>query len=179
MSMVLPLMVLAVLAMISGFIGVPELFAKDAHWLQKYLAPVFAQSASLAHAHHITHETEYMLLGVSITLILITVIYAWKRFASKPDLSDASGFGKLLANKWYVDELYAAIISKPIDKLSAFGLKFIEKKSIDGLVNGTGKLVHWGGRQLRLWQSGQVGSYILWMVVGLVAMIVMITTILS
>ena len=179
MSMVLPLVVLAVLAMISGFIGVPELFAKDAHWLQKYLAPVFAQSASLVHAHHITHETEYMLLGVSITLILITVIYAWKRFASKPDLSDASGFGKLLANKWYVDELYEAIISKPIDKLSAFGLKFIEKKSIDGLVNGTGKLVHWGGRQLRLWQSGQVGTYILWMVLGLVAVIVMITTILS
>jgi NADH-quinone oxidoreductase subunit L len=177
--MVLPLVVLAVLAMISGFIGIPELFAKDAHWLQKYLAPVFAHSNELAHAHHLSHETEYILLGVSITLILITVIYAWKRFASKPDLSDASGFGKLLANKWYVDELYAAIISKPIDKLSAFGLKFIEKKSIDGLVNGTGKLVHWGGRQLRLWQSGQVGTYILWMVVGLVAMIVMITTILS
>jgi NADH-quinone oxidoreductase subunit L len=178
-SMIVPLIVLAVLAMVSGFMGIPELFAKDAHWLHNYLAPIFEQSAALSHAHHISHETEYLLLGVSITLILIVVVYAWKRFASKPDLSEASGFGKLLANKWYVDELYAAVVSKPLDKLSAFGLKFIEKKSIDGLVNGTGKLVHWGGRQLRLWQSGQVGTYILWMVVGLVAVIVMITTILS
>ncbi|MBU6158157.1 MAG: NADH-quinone oxidoreductase subunit L [Bacteroidetes bacterium] len=179
LSMVLPLIVLALLAIVSGFIGIPELFAKDAHWLQKYLAPVFAQSNELAHAHHITHETEYILLGVSITLILVVVVYAWKRFASKPDLSEPSGFGKLLSNKWYVDELYAAIISKPLEQLSSFTLKFVEKKSIDGAVNGTGKLVQWSARQIRFWQSGQVGNYILWMVVGLVAVIVLMTTIFS
>jgi NADH-quinone oxidoreductase subunit L len=177
--MVLPLVVLAVLAMVSGFIGIPELFAKDAHWLQKYLAPVFAQSNALAHPHHLSHETEYILLAVSITLILMVVAYAWKRFASKPDLSEPAGVGKLLANKWYVDELYAAIISKPLEQLAAFALKFVEKKSIDGAVNGTGKLVQWSARQIRYWQSGQVGNYILWMVVGLVAVIVFITTILS
>jgi NADH-quinone oxidoreductase subunit L len=173
------LIVLAILAIVSGFIGIPELFVKDAHWLHTYLAPVFEQSAALSHAHNISHETEYILLAVSITLIVVMVGYAWKKFATKPELSDAEGLGKVLANKWYVDELYTTIISKPLDKLASFSLKFIEKKSIDGVVNGTGKLVHWGGRQLRLWQSGQVGSYILWMVLGLLAVIVLITSILS
>jgi NADH-quinone oxidoreductase subunit L len=178
-AMIFPLMVLAILAIVSGFIGIPELFAKNAHWLHTYLAPVFAPSASLMHPHAISHETEYMLLGISLLLILIVVFVSWKRFSQKPDLSEATGFGKVLANKWYVDELYAALISKPLDRLSGFATSFIEKKSIDGLVNGTGKLVQWGGRQLRLWQNGQVGSYVLWMVLGLVAVIVLITTILS
>jgi NADH-quinone oxidoreductase subunit L len=178
-AMIFPLIVLAILAIVSGFIGIPELFVKDAHWLHTYLAPVFEQSAALSHAHNISHETEYILLAVSITLIVVMVGYAWKKFATKPELSDAEGLGKVLANKWYVDELYTTIISKPLDKLASFSLKFIEKKSIDGVVNGTGKFVHWGGRQLRLWQSGQVGSYILWMVLGLLAVIVLITSILS
>jgi len=178
-AMIFPLIVLAILAIVSGFIGIPELFVKDAHWLHTYLAPVFQQSAALSHAHNISHETEYILLAVSITLIVVMVGYAWKKFATKPELSDAEGLGKVLFNKWYVDELYTTIISKPLDKLASFSLKFIEKKSIDGVVNGTGKFVHWGGRQLRLWQSGQVGSYILWMVLGLLAVIVLITSILS
>jgi NADH-quinone oxidoreductase subunit L len=178
-AMIFPLIVLAILAIVSGFIGIPELFVKDAHWLHTYLAPVFEQSAALSHAHNISHETEYILLAVSITLIVVMVGYAWKKFATKPELSDAEGLGEVLANKWYVDELYTTIISRPLDKLASFSLKFIEKKSIDGVVNGTGKLVQWGGRQLRLWQSGQVGSYILWMVLGLLAVIVLITSILS
>ena len=178
-AMVFPLIVLAILAIVSGFIGIPELFAKDAHWLQQYLAPVFEASTALSHAHSISHQTEYILLGVSISLILVMVGYAWKKFAATPELDEPSGLGKWLANKWYVDELYAAIIGKPVEKLAGFILKFIEKKSIDGAVNGTGKLVHWGGRQLRLWQSGHVGTYILWMVVGILAVIVLITTILS
>jgi NADH-quinone oxidoreductase subunit L len=178
-AMIFPLIVLAILSIVSGFIGIPELFVKDAHWLHTYLAPVFQQSAALSHAHNISHETEYILLAVSITLIVVMVGYAWKKFATKPELSDAEGLGKVLFNKWYVDELYTTIISKPLDKLASFSLKFIEKKSIDGVVNGTGKFVHWGGRQLRLWQSGQVGSYILWMVLGLLAVIVLITSILS
>lgn len=178
-SMIFPLIVLALLAIVSGFIGIPELFVKDAHWLHKYLAPVFEASASLSHAHTISHETEYILLGVSISVILGIVIYAWKKFSANPDVGEPAGFAKLLANKWYVDEFYAAIIGKPIAKLAAIFQNYVEKKSIDGAVNGTGKLVQWGGRQLRLLQSGHVGAYILWMVLGLLFVIVLITSIFS
>jgi NADH-quinone oxidoreductase subunit L len=171
-QMTMPLIVLAVLAMLAGFVGIPELFAKDAHRLEHYLAPVFAASAQLKESHHLSHQTEYMLLGVSLTLITIAIFYALNRFSKKPEVGDAAGFGKVLANKWYVDELYHNIITKPLNALAVFFNRFIEKSGIDGLVNGAGKSIHWGSRQLRLLQSGQVGSYVLWMVLGIFIFIV-------
>jgi NADH-quinone oxidoreductase subunit L len=173
-QMTLPLMVLAFLAAVAGFIGIPELFAHDAHKLEHYLAPVFAASTERVATHTIEHSTEYILLGVSIAAILITIFYAWSRFSKKPETGEPAGFGKTLANKWYVDELYDSIITKPLNTLGVFSNKFIEKSGIDGIVNGTGKSIQWGSRQLRLLQSGQVGSYVLWMVLGILLFFVLI-----
>ncbi len=178
-QMTLPLIVLAVLAMIAGFIGMPEIFSADSHLLEHYLAPVFAESTKLSDTHLPDHSTEYLLLGVSIVLIAGSVFYAWNRFSKKPETEDAVGFGKVLANKWYVDELYDAIISKPLNGLGYVFNRYVEKSGIDGLVNGVGKSVQWGGRQLRLLQSGQVGSYILWMVLGILLFFVITITILT
>jgi NADH-quinone oxidoreductase subunit L len=172
-QMTVPLIVLAFLAAVAGFAGIPELFVHDAHKLEHYLAPVFEGSAQAAAAHHVEHSTEYLLLGVSITLILIAIVYAWNRFSKKPETGDATGFGKTLANKWYVDELYEAVVSKPLHALGVFGNKFIEKSGIDGIVNGAGKSVQWSSRQLRLLQSGQIGTYVLWMVLGILLFFVL------
>src|ERR1700761_6329019 len=111
--------------------------------------------------------TEWMLMGVSVLLALIGSISAWVRFSRKPDLAEPTGFGKVLANKWYVDEFYHAIIIKPLDLLAQF-LVFFDKYIIDGIVNGVGRLVQYGSRQMRLLQSGQVGGYVLLMVLGIV-----------
>lgn len=178
-QMTMPLVVLAVLAIVAGFVGIPELFAADAHKLEHYLAPVFKASTEIAEAHHVEHSTEYILLAVSITLIVISILYALNRFSKKPETGEAEGFGKVLANKWYVDELYNSIITKPLNGLGVFANRFIEKSGIDGIVNGVGKSVQWGGRQLRLLQSGQVGSYVLWMVLGILILFVITITILK
>ncbi len=178
-QMTMPLVVLAFLAIVAGFVGIPELFAADAHKLEHYLAPVFAASTDLAEAHHVSYSTEYILLAVSITLIVISILYALNRFSKKPETGEAEGFGKVLANKWYVDELYNSIITKPLNGLGVFANRFIEKSGIDGIVNGVGKSVQWGGRQLRLMQSGQVGSYVLWMVLGILVLFVITITILK
>ena len=178
-QMTMPLVVLAVLAIVAGFVGIPELFAADAHKLEHYLAPVFKASTDIAEAHHVDHKTEYILLGVSIFLIVTSILYALNRFSKKPETGEAEGFGKVLANKWYVDELYNNIITKPLNGLGAFTNRFIEKSGIDGIVNGVGKSVQWGGRQLRLMQSGQVGSYVLWMVLGILILFVITITILK
>ncbi len=178
-QMTMPLVVLAVLAIVAGFVGIPELFAADAHKLEHYLAPVFAASTDIAEAHHVSHETEYTLLAVSITLIVVSILYALNRFSKKPETGEAEGFGKILANKWYVDELYNNIITKPLNGFGIFANRFIEKSGIDGLVNGVGKTVQWGGRQLRLLQSGQVGNYVLWMVLGILIFFVLAITILN
>ncbi len=106
--------------------------------------------------------------GVSTVLIVITILYAWNKFSKKPDTEEATGFGKVLANKWYVDEFYDTIIVQPLDRLAAFFKNVFEKSVIDGLVNGVGRVVNYGSRQLRLLQSGQVGSYVLLMVLGMV-----------
>jgi NADH-quinone oxidoreductase subunit L len=176
-QMTLPLIILSVAAILAGFMGIPELFMKDAHWLQHFLSPVFAQSAALQHTHSISHSTEYILLGVSIMAIIIAIAYAWKKFSAKPDLENASGAAKMLANKWYIDELYDLLITRPLNQLSGWLNAVMEKKGIDGLVNGSGRMVQWGGRQLRLLQSGQVGGYLLWMVLGLIILLVIIKTI--
>ena len=178
-SMVVPLIVLAVLAAGAGFIGIPELFAPGAHRLEHYLAPVFAASTELRAAHQLDHSTEYILLAVSLTLIAVAILYALNRFTKKPEIEDARGFGKTLANKWYVDEMYDTIISKPLNGLGYVFNRFVEKSGIDGLVNGVGKSVQWGSRQLRLLQSGLVGTYILWMVLGILIFFVITITILN
>ncbi|MGE5106654.1 MAG: NADH-quinone oxidoreductase subunit L, partial [Sphingobacteriales bacterium] len=171
-AMTIPLIVLAILSVVGGLVGIPKVFAENAHSLEHFLSPIFAQSAALAETHTLNHSTEYMLMGVSVVLALAAIIYAVNRYNKKPELQDAEGFGKVLANKWYVDELYDAIIGKPLKAISTFFNNIIEKSRIEGFVNGVGTGVQYASRQLRLLQSGQVGSYILLMVLGAIILFV-------
>ncbi len=171
-AITIPLVILAILSVIGGYVGVPEFIAHGAHSLNTFLQPIFAASQPHLEAHEVSHSTEWMLTGVSTALILIVVIFAWTRFSKKPDTEEATGFGKVLANKWYVDELYDAAVVKPLHKLGGFLDNMLEKPVIDGLVNGVGRLVNYGSRQLRLLQSGQVGSYVLLMVLSMLLIFV-------
>ena len=167
-AMTIPLVVLAVLAVAGGWIGIPEVFVKDGHWLEHFLSPVFAASYKLKEAHVADHSTEYMLMIASVSLAAIAIAVAINKFSRKPDLQEAEGAGKLLANKWYVDEIYDAIIVKPLGALGKFLDNVIEKSGIDWIVNGVGRGVQYASRQLRLLQSGQVGSYVLLMIAGII-----------
>ena len=175
-AMTIPLIVLALLAATAGFLGIPEIFAPHAHWLEHFLEPVFAASANLpsvvakkaaAEGHA---SLEWGLMGISVAVALIGTLSAVLRFSRKPQLEEPTGFAKVLANKWYVDEIYDALIVKPLDALAKFFNGFIERSVIDGLVNGVGRLVQYGSRQIRLLQSGLVGGYILLMVIGILVL---------
>ncbi len=171
-AMTIPLMVLAFFAVVAGFVGIPELFAPDAHALEHFLAPVFAGSAVLAHAHHLEASTEWILMGTATVLILIVILYAITTFKKYTTTEPNTGIAKVLENKWYIDELYDTIIVKPLFWVANFLKSTIEKYVIDGAVNGVGKLVGYGSRQFRLIQSGQVGSYILMMVMAVAFFII-------
>ena len=171
-AMTLPLMVLAFFAVVAGFVGIPALFAPNAHALEHFLAPVFAGSTALAHAHHIEHSTEWILMGTATVLILIVIVYAVTKFKKYTTTEPNTGIAKVLENKWYIDELYDTVIVNPLHWFAGFLKNTIEKYVIDGAVNGVGKLVGYGSRQFRLLQSGQVGSYILMMVMALVLFII-------
>ena len=171
-AITIPLIILAILSAVGGFVGIPEVFASNAHALQHFLSPVIAKSGE--EAHNVNSGTELLLMAVSVVVALIAVIYAWTRFTKKPEIAEPEGAGKFLANKWYVDELYDNLIAKPLLVISTFFKNVVEKSGIDGVVNGVGRSVQYAGRQIRLMQSGQVGNYILLMVLSIVLMIILV-----
>ncbi|HEV7782647.1 MAG TPA: NADH-quinone oxidoreductase subunit L [Chitinophagaceae bacterium] len=162
-TMTIPLIILSVLSVIGGFVGIPEALMHGGDKLTAFLSPVI----NVHEGHPVSHSTEYTLMGLSTVLVAIMIGFAWFKFRNY-QRSEATGFGKVLENKWYVDELYDKVIVNPLHQFGGFLKNIIEKKVIDGLVNGTGRLVNYGSRQLRLLQSGQVGNYILLMVVSMV-----------
>jgi len=166
-TITIPLVILAVLSIIGGFVGVPEVFMKDGDKIGEFLSPVIAVQGE----HTVAHSTEYMLMGLSTALVILMIIFAWFKFKDYKK-TEETGFGRVLENKWYVDELYEKIIVNPLHRFGGFLKMVIETKVVDGLVNGVGRVVHYGSRQLRLLQSGQVGSYVLLMVLSMVLIFV-------
>jgi NADH-quinone oxidoreductase subunit L len=166
--MTIVLVILAILSIIGGIIGIPDVLMKGGDDLTTFLSPVIPVKT----AETISSSTELLLMALSTVLVLIAIVLAWFRFR-RPSFSEPKGIGKLLANKWYVDEIYDAIIVKPLYKLGETLNEALEKSGIDALVNGIGKAVQYGGRQLRWLQSGQVGSYVLLMVVSMVLFFVL------
>jgi NADH-quinone oxidoreductase subunit L len=161
-AMTIPLIVLAVLSVIGGFVGIPEIFKAGADKFAEFLSPV-VQSKEIS----VAHGTEMMLMVITTVVVVIAILVAWFRYRSYRE-EQPSAIGKFFANKWYVDELYDSIIVRPLNGLGRFANSFFEKNGIDAMVNGVGRLVNYGGRQLRWLQSGQVGSYVLLMVISMV-----------
>ncbi len=170
-AITVPLGVLAVLSVVGGYIGLPELFVHGGHKLEGFLEPVFAQSHAKMAEHAISHSTEWILMGASTLLIVVVIVYAIRKYSAYTDQGEEAGFGKVLANKWYVDELYNAIIVNPLLAIGGFLTSVVEKSGIDKLVNGVGKSIHYLSRQFRLLQSGNVGNYIMVMVLSIAVFI--------
>jgi len=163
-AMTIPLIVLAILSIVGGYVGMPEVMSEH-NAFAGFLHPVVSNVGE----HHMAAATEWMLMGVSVAVSVIMIVVAYT-MTRKPNFAGNKGIAKALENKWYVDELYEAIIVRPIEGLSRLLDKFAERRGIDGVVNGVGKTVRWGGDRLRLLQSGQVGFYIFIMVLGIVVL---------
>jgi len=67
-------------------------------------------------------------MAISVSIAAFAILFAVKKFDKKPEMQDAEGFGKVLANKWYIDELYDKIIVKPLESLATFFKNVIEKE---------------------------------------------------
>lgn len=173
-AITIPLIILAILSVVGGFIGIPAVFAEGAHWLNNFLHPIFAQGEQYTTAHHLEHSTEYIMMGVVTALVFIVIALAWRRYSRREMFAENTGFGKVLENKWYIDELYDGIIVKPVNALAGVSKNFIEKNIIDGAVNGVGRLIQYSSRQVRLIQNGQVAGYILMMVLSLIVIILVV-----
>lgn len=170
-TMTYPLIVLAILAAIGGFINFPAIFGGNA-WLEHWLS-----GAGIAqHELSLDHTTEYALMAVSVLAALFATIYAYTKYVKNEHVPLApEGKRSLLArisyHKFYLDEIYEAIFTKPLDAFSRFFYRIVDKKIIDGLVNGFGWTASEGSKGLRLLQSGNVGFYIFMMVFGIIALL--------
>jgi NADH-quinone oxidoreductase subunit L len=158
--MTVPLAALALLSLGGGFINIPE-----------FLAPLFP----LAEEPH-----NPMLLGVSIATGLGGIFLAYVFYVAKPGLADSvagslNGLYTLVYNKYFVDEIYDAVIVHPIESISREVLwKSVDAGGIDGAVNNVGSSAKGIGSVLRLIQSGNIRSYATWVVCGSVILIVAI-----
>ncbi len=162
-AITIPLIILAILSLVGGFVQLPEAFGgKD--FFNEFLEPVVP---AITHESAAVATEEYYLLAGTIVSLIIIFSVTRKLFAVKQFEGSYKGIRKILADKWYIDELYDAVIVKPLNSFSGFLKSVIEKTGIDGIVNGIGRFVNYASRQLRLLQSGQVSSYILFMVLSI------------
>jgi NADH-quinone oxidoreductase subunit L len=164
-AMTLPLIVLAILSAVGGAIGIPHIMGGN-HWLSGQLSSI----VSTPQEAHLAVSTEWILMGVSVAIAAIALVIALSRYSKQTDEEPSSAIGKFFYHKWYIDELYQKAIIEPLNKFALFLKEFIEKKVIDGAVNGTGKLVQFSARKVRLIQNGQAGYYILFMVLGIITL---------
>ena len=174
-SMTLPLIILAILATVGGFMGAP-MFTGGHHYLAEYLAPIFTYSQRLAPAAFTAepdHNTELMLIGLSVAAGVLGIVLAYVMYiarAQRPveDEVHRSAPESLVYHKYYVDELYNALFVRPVMVLSRGLYRFVEESVIDPVVNGFGAAVRGGGFLMRYVQTGAVETYLILMVIGIV-----------
>jgi len=179
-SMTIPLVLLAVLAVIGGWVGLPHVFGFTNHF-ERWMAPVMSHGVNAVESHALaaagSHAgTEIGLMIASVALVLIAIFLARMFYNKRPELATSfreklSGLHKLLLNKYYVDEIYGAILVRPIIYLSLFFWKFVDVVLIDDFINGLAKGYSDTSQSLRRIQTGQVRSYATLFVLGVVALV--------
>jgi NADH-quinone oxidoreductase subunit L len=166
--MTVPLMILAFLSATGGFTGMPAIFHAP-HFLNHFLEPVTGSDI-----HPVSHFFEYAIIITSI-LVLVLVIYFTRNYYLTKGMipeSDAEvkGLPRILAFKYYVDELYSMLIRKPVDILAGLGYRFVELGFITKVVDGIQEGVNMASGGLRYLQTGRTGSYLFIMVIGFLAL---------
>lgn len=175
-QMTVPLIVLAVLSMVGGFINIPEALGGH-HGLESFLAPVLEGSKGHVASLTLSHTVEYGLMGISTLGAIVMAVVAYNRYVKKGNIPGADGqqhgfLYKLSYHKLYVDEFYDAVVVRPLKGLSLFLYKYIDQLGIDGFVNGVGDFFAGTGKGIRQLQSGHVGFYIIMMVISIIAILI-------
>jgi len=176
----IPLMVLGLLAVIGGYVGVPAVLGGANH-IHHFLEPVFghaqeAYNIGIKEALYHNYAVEYFMIALSIAMAFLGIAAATVMYLMKPELPAAftrtfSTLHRVVFNKWYVDELYDAIVVNPVKSFGTFCWKAFDVKVVDGIVNGVGKLTNLFSAGLRYTQTGLFHNYALAMVLGMVVMV--------
>ena len=163
-TMTFPLIVLAVLSVVTGYLGIPE-----------FLGPMFDTNAG-----HAIHDggAAIGIMAVATAMGLLGIAGAYYVYVLNPALPDRfaqrwQSLYRASLNKWYVDEAYDRMIVRPTFFAATELWKRIDVSVVDGAVNGVARAFAWGGWLLRLTQSGQAQHYALGMALGVVILFTM------
>ena len=177
-SMTVPLQVLAVGSVVAGWIGIPHVMGHLVHIgnaFEHFLEPVFEHPVKIG--SHGSEGAEWGLMGVSVGIALVGLLVARQFYLVNPALPEKlmnrfRGLYTTLLNKYWVDEIYDALIVQPVKLVSTYILwKFADVLVIDGIVNGAGRLVRANGGWLKHFQSGYARAYGAWILFGAVAVV--------
>lgn len=173
--MTIPLMILAGLSVIGGYVGIPELFSgKYGNKFEQFLKPVYenAERRIETFGSH-THFEEILLMALSVALALSAIYMAYVIYTRKREIAEKTaelfkGLYTLLFNKYYIDEIYEAAIVKPIQNISEkFLWKIADNKIIDGAVNGAAAVIEKSSGVIRKMQTGIAQFYAMIMMIGI------------
>lgn len=167
-----PLIILAVFSIIAGFIGIPHALGGHNH-IEHFLS----STVIVPKGHNVSHDLEIPLMILSVVVALVGIllslyVFLWKKSISEAISMKFSNFKNLLENKYFVDEIYEALILKPIRRFSDnVAFKAIDFLMIDGFLNSLGPFFYSIGNRLGFIHNGKVQTYILWIFFGLVLIV--------
>jgi len=179
-SMLGPLVILAVLSVTGAWLAAPALWG-GTDYFASFLAPIFGTPQSVeALSETAAHQLEIFLAIVAVASALIGLGVAYWLYIRQPGKPEQLAKSmkpvyNTLLNKYYVDELYAAVIIKPLMWISTNVLwKGVDVAGIDGTVNGIASGATSLGDTVRRTQSGNTRSYAVWVVIGALVVIAII-----
>jgi len=163
-NMTVPLMILAFLSLTGGWFALPALFG-GRDYFADFLSPVFG--AAEAGGGEVAASLEHILSIVAVVAATAGLLVAWRMYTGKVKRGTSEGLHKILYNKYYVDELYQAVVVGPLIWLSRNVFwKVVDVGVIDGTVNGIAHSTTAVGDTVRQTQSGNTRSYAVWVLVG-------------
>ena len=180
-TMTVPLLVLAALSIVGGWIGLPAVFGEGANRFAAFLSPV-VPPLSGAHGteHTISHATEWLLMAVSVAAAASGIFLAWKWYAREKGAVPARLAASypaayaLVVEKFRVDEIYDTLVVRPFVVLARVLWKVVDVLVIDGILNAGAFLVELTGDLLRFLQTGNVRNYALTFFLGVIALVLIV-----
>jgi NADH-quinone oxidoreductase subunit L len=166
--MTVPLIILAILAAVGGFVETP-------FWqpLGNFLAPVFSNVTTLATLHLASAAVEWVSGTVSLLLALAGILAAWRLYGRGfAYRENANPLYQLLLHKYYVDEILSAVIVQPVLACGRGASRLLEGGLLDGGSRAIAGSLRGTSAGLRRLQTGYMRNYALAILVGVVLIIV-------
>ena len=165
--MTVPLVILAILAVIAGYVGLPVVLGEKANLFNRFLEPVIHPG----HETHLSLGSEWLLILASVVVALCGIYVAYAFYLKSPQtphriVARFPGLYRLLYNKYYVDEIYDAAFVRPLVDGSRNVYENFDLRVIDGAIDGTAAATGLAGKVLAFFQSGFVKDYALALLLG-------------